>query len=897
MRALLRTLKEYKDWETPRLLGEDDPSSVILTNDLQGLIAVPPKFWNLCQQVMTFRQQRPTNLPVSIRRLHSWNLNSWYPDAITNAHKSGIIRSLLHTAPVLLQETKWTEVQLQHLLHAWPDVKVTTTFAKQDTNPQAGVAILIPAGWELSSHKVLVEHYAVAARVDFQACSVWLVSLCVPPKSPKALVDQIFQALLTLETHPVFIGGDFNRCDQHHPQVWQDFLGQLGATDIDSTFPTYRFGEQQESPLDRFLVPSFFLDTAQLHVRVTGRYRVSTCHHKTITALLTMKPRLIPHPHSEKHCTIPTKVFLDPTAFAVGEVEAKRQQALHLLRRNVSLVQESCATNIPLSIHARALVWSWWRNSSKVFKHISPLTKLYKRLGKGQPVLHINRDVLRHLYEQSGLIELLQPWPQQHNQSLVPAEVVATALQSAEIATTSLAHLPLGQEHTDPARRARRQRLFWDRLKTICPRGTFYHGPLLQKDGKECKTAQEYDEAMLATRTFWFQPPIRYDPAWAPTLATYRTHTEPWPEVPEPIAEDYIEHLLLTKDSAPGPDGLPYAFWRMFPEQSAAFLQDDFDRMMSCELPAPTQVGVWIPKAKQGPTADFFRPLGMPDTLDRLQDGTAAAILFRTTRHCFHPAQTMLNAFREPQRAVLEVQRTLEGEIPASALFADLSKAFERVNAYWILQVLHIRRCSRWILQLAKYLLFGRRIRHKVQGRLLPPRDVFSGVDMGRSTSVFFFCLAMDPIFVALNQVPRVLLVAGYVDDTTIVGTQRDPEWIKEVFALASTWSTAGVIMDAHTCWQVGLSRISLPEQQLLRLADYADAFIPWHEQGEATISAAIRHIPHYAHYFVLRHGEHCAMFHTSQLQDWLKTGCVMDTPYFFGLRLVPVTADRKPSY
>ena len=89
-------------------------------------------------------------------------------------------------------------------------------------------------------------------------------------------------------------------------------------------------------------------------------------------------------------------------------------------------------------------------------------------------------------------------------------------------------------------------------------------------------------------------------------------------------------------------------------------------------------VGVWIPKAKQGPTADFFRPLGMPDTLDRLQDGTVAAILFRTTRHSFHPAQTLLNAFREPQRAVLEVQRSLEGEAPAPALFADV-----RVKPYF----------------------------------------------------------------------------------------------------------------------------------------------------------------------------------------------------------------------
>ena len=61
-----------------------------------------------------------------------------------------------------------------------------------------------------------------------------------------------------------------------------------------------------------------------------------------------MKPRLTPHPQSEKHNTIPTKVFLDPTAFTVGEVEAQRQQALRLLRRYVSLAKESCTAAVPL---------------------------------------------------------------------------------------------------------------------------------------------------------------------------------------------------------------------------------------------------------------------------------------------------------------------------------------------------------------------------------------------------------------------------------------------------------------------------------------------------------------------------------------------------------------------
>ena len=77
----------------------------------------------------------------------------------------------------------------------------------------------------------------------------------------------------------------------------------------------------------------------------------------------------------------------------------------------------------------------------------------------------------------------------------------------------------------------------------------------------------------------------------------------------------------------------------------------------------------------------------------------------------------------------------------------------------------------------------------------------------------------MDPIFVALHQVPRMLLVAGYVDDTTIVGQHSNPQWIKEVFSYIDSWSTAGVIMDAHTCWHVGLSTnlmISSQENEML---------------------------------------------------------------------------------
>ena len=497
-------------------------------------------------------------------------------------------------------------------------------------------------------------------------------------------------------------------------------------------------------------------------------------------------------------------------------------------------------------------------NSLLSLQKIVSSKTLYKLLGKEQTHLHIRIDEVRLLYEQSADADLLQPWPKQQGCLLVPATIIAAALQAAEVATATNVQLPIGTDNTDPIQRTRRQKIFWDRLKTVCPKGTFYHGPLLQHNGQECRTALEYDEAMLATRDFWFTHPVKYDRDWHDTLSAYRRWVMPWPAIPEPTEQDYIEHLLLTKDSAPGPDGLPYALWRMFPQQTAAILKDDFHHILAGELAPPTQVGVWIPKATQGPTADFFRPLGMPDTLDRLQDGTAAAILFRITRHSFHPAQTLLNSFREPQRAVLEVQGALEGSSPASALFADLSKAFERINAHWILHILRIRQCSPWVLQFARYLLFGRRIRHKVQGRLLPARSVHSGVDMGRSTSVYFFCLAMDPIFVVLNQIPQVIVVAGYVDDTTIVGRQTDSRWVQEVFQNIRKWKSAGIVMDTHHCWQVGFSSRALDEDTLHKVEDVWSHVTPIHESGQATCSAALQQVPGYARRFVLRHGDHC---------------------------------------
>ena len=434
----------------PSASAGDTP--LVLPNEVQSLRQVPAKFWQLCHNVLQFRMQRPSNLPVSVKGIYTWNLNSWSPGLPTNVHKTWIVKSMLKQAPVLLQETKWNQANLQYLSHTWPDIKVVTTLAKQNPGEQAGVAILFPPGWKVLEERVLVQHYAVAARVEYQACTIWLVSVYIPPNSPKPFVSTTLQTVLALTDYPVFVGGDFNRCDQNHFHTWHDFLVQAGLTDVDPALPTYKY-QDQESALDRFLVPSLFLDTTQLFARIYGRYRIDTCHHKALMLRLKMKPRLRPHPQSEKHHTIPTQVFLDPTVASESLQAAARQASLLALKRKNSLAQETRLVSVVLSQHCRAVVWSWWRTHSCHFKKLSPLKRLYKLLGKEQTYLHVRQDEVRLLYEQSADTDLLHPWQAQQGCLLIPATIVAAALQAAEVATATNLQMPFGTDNTDPIQR------------------------------------------------------------------------------------------------------------------------------------------------------------------------------------------------------------------------------------------------------------------------------------------------------------------------------------------------------------------------------------------------------------------------------------------------------------
>ena len=457
--------------------------------------------------------------------------------------------------------------------------------------------------------------------------------------------------------------------------------------------------------------------------------------------------------------------------------------------------------NLHLSISA--CFWSWWRTLPPEANpaHNKPFLKARKFVHLPAQWVNVPRYIVEDLISQSqgAVLSSLDGLIISNGSVSLPRASIQAMFEVIDDYLTGTPYVP--SDSTDNQVRGLGSMVaFWERMRNICPKTNIYNGPILQSDGSQCLTSNDLDRAMLATRDFWFEDPESFHSDWDCVLDLYECQA--WPDIELPNKQMLLNTLLHTKDSAPGPDGLPYAAWRLLPEVTVdAMMSYFYDILDETALP-PLQVGVWIPKAKMGPEADNFRPLGMPNTLERLVDGTAAAQVMRVVAPTMHPSQTVMSMFKEPQRAVTGIQNLLDSSRATCSLLADLSKAFERVNPHWIIRLLRIKRAPKWVITYTRFILFNRRVTHKVQGRLLPSRTILQGVDMGRSFSVFLFCFAMDPLFHYLNRIPNVLAVEAYVDDTTIIGDAQSLEWIREVSSTYQKVSTAGFIVDSHSCYR-----------------------------------------------------------------------------------------------
>ena len=279
----------------------------------------------------------------------------------------------------------------------------------------------------------------------------------------------------------------------------------------------------------------------------------------------------------------------------------------------------------------------------------------------------------------------------------------------------SRTHTPSRTQFTSPPSHT------WHKCRFAAPKISNHTGIIRDAEGRVCTSTAELDRALRATRAFWQESPCTWDPAWAPLLSSYSVASSPLPRCAPPSTDDMYRAVVMSPDSAPGADGIPYAAWRVCPDVSAKVLSFHFQDILTGVAPPPTQALVFIPKADKGEYADNYRPLGLPNTSDRLIDRAAYTQFCHALMGALHPAQALLNSFREPQANYLEVQSFLDNsESWNVVLLSDLAKAFERVNPHWIMQVLIARSSPHWVLRYCRHILFGRKVLHKINGHFRP---------------------------------------------------------------------------------------------------------------------------------------------------------------------------------
>ena len=223
-------------------------------------------------------------------------------------------------------------------------------------------------------------------------------------------------------------------------------------------------------------------------------------------------------------------------------------------------------TNAYLSI--ASCFWSWWRSmpSEQSLSTKFPYLKARKYLHITDQWVNVAPDVLQDLilHSKGAVISTLDSLPVVNGAVSVPRSSIQEMFTVIDDYIAGIPYLPCDPVDTQ-ARGFGNMVAFWERMRNICPKVNIYNGPILREDGSQCRTALDLDEAMLATRKFWFEKPVEQDERWANVLRVYAT-SDMWPEVPLPCKKDLLHTLLHTKDSAPGPDGLPYSAWRLLPE-------------------------------------------------------------------------------------------------------------------------------------------------------------------------------------------------------------------------------------------------------------------------------------------------------------------------------------------
>ena len=162
-------------------------------------------------------------------------------------------------------------------------------------------------------------------------------------------------------------------------------------------------------------------------------------------------------------------------------------------------------------------------------------------------------------------------------------------------------------------------------------------------------------------------------PSGSPSSLPIPPNVTPSLPVPLPLTPHFITQLSPLPTPPLGLMGSHTLSGASAPRITAQALDNHFQSILTRTASPPLQSLVFIPKADQGEYADNYRPLGLPNTCDRILDRSVYSPFSHCLLGALHLAQALLNLFRELQFNYLDIQHFLDNAMHLhSVLLSEL---------------------------------------------------------------------------------------------------------------------------------------------------------------------------------------------------------------------------------
>ena len=661
-----------------------------------------------------------------------------------------------------------------------------------------------------TSYEVLVPHFVI--QVTFQKIDgqVSYVSAYLRPGEQLSILQEWMNAWRRKPPRGyVFVAGDFNAKSK---EVWTaliELMDEFGLTWIQSEgVDTYRRTSGYRSTLDHWFVRSNALEAGKCGIYCSRWY---SARWKAEHARLRLHLNFL-HSSGEGDAA----KALPATAICRGA------QNFALLARKIRSIPEG--NSVQYLKKLKGIAWAWFNGNKRgYYEKKKEVLRLRKYLKQDIPRVLVPSSLLHVAFRHIDLGIRIGDLDTERQNGVSMTRISSELLHEVVMKLDFLeVHDRTGQPEEAVIRSTYailRTPILHRRIRSLFPKFTGSLGALKRPDGTTATSLREVDQLVRSTRAFWVVDPGEIEQHLINGLYAYSEQAPAWSVMTIPPVQFFTQATLVSGDSAVGFDTLPFSVHRVDPDKTARMMLQRLDEIQNVDVPPPKQLLVWIPKATIGMHADDWRPLGMPTTFDRI---FAAAIYKWTVSQnadILHPSQALLNDLREPQvnfKTISEkFQASWNKKSPlTSVLFTDLQKAFEYVHPAWIIAVLTARGAPRWLVKYTQYTFFHKQVVPKIQGRLLDPILVVTGVDMGNAISPFLFCLAIDPLLRKINSIHNVLLMKCYMDDnSTVLETFSPVAQIQKEFM---AFQSAGVRVLKHECayvsWYEEGRRFSTPK-------------------------------------------------------------------------------------